>query len=147
MHLEIIHEFYANALPMEGSPFTFKTWVREKEIDFSMSAINKFLEKPWTLGNDEIDGYRLQLEKGNWDFEKLRGKFCIPRHTYELNASGKPLKFNRKSLTTEAQVLRSVVLYNIRLQSHTLFILVETAGLSSNMQDEEPIDIAWGHIK
>ncbi|KAL5064563.1 hypothetical protein RYX36_026300 [Vicia faba] len=63
-------------LPMEGSPISFKTWVRGKEIDLYISVINEFLGNPCTLGDDELDEYHIQLAKGNWDFESLRNKLC-----------------------------------------------------------------------
>ncbi|KAL5078649.1 hypothetical protein RYX36_007070 [Vicia faba] len=65
LHLEIVREFYVNALPMEGSPFAFKTWVRGKEIDFSRSAINEFHGNPCAFGDDKLDEYHIQLVKGN----------------------------------------------------------------------------------
>ncbi|KAL5100043.1 hypothetical protein RYX36_004370 [Vicia faba] len=142
MHLEIVHEFYANALPMEGSPFAFKKRVRGKKIDFSRSAINKFLRNPCTLGDGELDEYHIQLAKRNLDYKHSRAKLCKGGHTYEVNALRNPLKFNRKSLKTKAQVLMFVVLYKIRPRSHTSSIPVETTCLLSYMLDEATIDIA-----
>ncbi|KAL5071196.1 hypothetical protein RYX36_022083, partial [Vicia faba] len=88
---------------MKGSPFAFKKWVRRKEIDLSMSAVNEFLRNPCTLGDDELDEYHIHLAKENWDFEQLRAKLCKRGHTYEINALGHLLKFNRKSLKTKDQ--------------------------------------------
>ncbi|KAL5100365.1 hypothetical protein RYX36_004692 [Vicia faba] len=89
---------------MDESPFAFKTWVRGKEVDFSRRAINEFLGNPYTLGDDELDDYHIQLAKGNWDFENLRATLCKRGHTYEVNVSGHLLRFSRKILKTNAQV-------------------------------------------
>ncbi|KAL5079433.1 hypothetical protein RYX36_007854 [Vicia faba] len=115
---------------------------RGKDIDFSSSAINKFLGNPCTLGDDELDEYHIQLAKGNWDFEQLRARLCKSGHTYEVNASGHPLKFSQKSLKTNDQVLMCMILYNLRPLSNTSSIPVETISLLSYMLDEATIDIA-----
>ncbi|KAL5098286.1 hypothetical protein RYX36_002613 [Vicia faba] len=73
---------------------------------------------------------------------RCQGTNYVSWHTYELNTTGKPLKFSRKSLTTEAQIIMYVVLYNIRTWSYTSSIPVETVGLLSYMLDEATIDIA-----
>ncbi|KAL5053117.1 hypothetical protein RYX36_033799 [Vicia faba] len=114
---------------MKGSPFAFKTWVRVKQINFSRSAINEFLGNPCTLDDDELDEYHIQLARGNWKFDHLRAKLCKREHTYEVNALGHLLKFQQKSLKAKAQVLMCVILYNIRPQSHTSSILVQTDNL------------------
>ncbi|KAL5073142.1 hypothetical protein RYX36_012126, partial [Vicia faba] len=38
LHLEIVHEFYLNALPLEGSPFDFKTWATESHFVYSYGS-------------------------------------------------------------------------------------------------------------
>src|SRR3954466_11958026 len=104
-HLEIVREFYANAVPneeflVEGVPFEFKTWVRGKEIDFSRQAIREFLGTQLPFEDGELCGYHVQLARGNFDWEHLREVLCLRKQSYDLNPSLQPQKFSRKSLST-----------------------------------------------
>ncbi|KAI5426646.1 hypothetical protein KIW84_032175 [Lathyrus oleraceus] len=56
--------------------------------------------------------------------------------TYVTNALGHPTKFNRWDLNTAAQVLMTLVLYNIRPMSNTSSIPMDTAYLLYYIIDE-----------
>ncbi|KAL5062187.1 hypothetical protein RYX36_023924, partial [Vicia faba] len=117
LHLEIVREFYANVLPNkdlpEGRPYGFKTWVKGKYISFLREVISEYLGNTLTLEENDLCEYHQKLTSGNWDFEQVKRKVVLPGYTYELNVVGKPLKFLRKNLKKEAQVLMALVLYNI----------------------------------
>ena len=140
VNVELVREFYANALPAEGSEFRFASVVRGKLVSFSRTAINSFLGINWTAPEDQPDVYHEHLARGNWDYDMLRNKLCLSGHSYELNRAGQPLKFNRASLKTSARVMMCVALYNLRPRSHTSSIPMETVGLIAYMLDEEQID-------
>src|ERR1051325_1803709 len=140
VNVELVREFYANAIPAEGSEFRFASIVRGRLVSFSRTAINNFLGINWTAPEDQLDVYHEHLARGNWDFNMLRSKLCLSGHSYELNRAGQPLKFNRSNLKTSARVLMCVALYNLRPRSHTSSIPMETAGLIAYMLDQEQID-------
>ncbi|KAL5061618.1 hypothetical protein RYX36_023355 [Vicia faba] len=131
LHVEIVREFYANALPiMEGETFEFKTWVRGKEISFSINSISEYLGNPLPVADDELCKYHKRLARGNWNIEHVKDKLMLTRQCYEVNVVGKTLKFLWKNMMIIAQVIMVVVLYNIRPHNHPLFILMEIACLS-----------------
>src|SRR4051812_34995178 len=49
INTEALREFYANALPIEGERYPFKTKVGGRSIDFSRDAISEFLGHPLVL--------------------------------------------------------------------------------------------------
>src|ERR1043165_765442 len=114
VNVELVREFYANAILAEGQAFPFTSVVRGKVVSFSRTAINSYLGINWTAPEDQLDVYHEHLARGNWDFDMLRSKLCLSGHSYELNRAGQPLKFNRASLKTSARVMMCVALYNLR---------------------------------
>src|ERR1051325_9945296 len=143
VNVELVREFYANAIPTEGREFPFTSVVRGKLVSFSRTAINNYLGINWTAPEDQLDIYHEHLARGNWDHAMLRRKLCLSGHSYELNKAGQPLKFNRSSLKTSAHVLMCVALYNLRPRSHTSSIPMETAELIAYILDQTQIDFGW----
>src|ERR1051325_10852792 len=139
VNVELVREFYANAIPTEGRDFQFTSLVRGKVASFSRSAINSYLGINWTAPEDDLDVYHEHLARGNGDHDMLRRKLCLSGHSYELNKAGQPVKFNWSSLKTSARVLMCVALYNLRPRSHTSSIPMETADLIAYMLDQAQI--------
>lgn len=54
LNYEIIREFYANTLPIEGMRCSFTTMVRGRQVSFSKDVINEYLGNPLTLIDDEL---------------------------------------------------------------------------------------------
>lgn len=71
LNYEVIREFYANALPMQGQEYPFTTMVQGRIIFFDRNAINDYLGNPLTLEEGEIDAYSKCVVHGNWDMEKF----------------------------------------------------------------------------
>src|SRR3954464_4442897 len=142
--VEIVREFYANALPPSSwsgtEAYPFKTWVRGKAIDFSKEAIFDFLDNPLALV-EECE-YHPRLNRGNWDAESIKERICRSGFTYTLTKAGLPKTFTRIQLTEEAQLVTSVVLYNIRPRSHTSSITIDTAGLVQGILKGDNIDVS-----
>ncbi|KAL5074805.1 hypothetical protein RYX36_013789 [Vicia faba] len=121
LNLEIVREFYVNALPLDGGRFEFKNWVQ---------------------ADDELCEFHDILARKAWDFESVKNKLCLPGFSYELSAGGIPQKFIRGSLKTKAQLLMTVVLYNIRPHSHTSSIPMEVGGLLDCILEGKTVDVA-----
>lgn len=85
--------------------------------------------------------YHPRLARGNWDAEAMKEILCKPGKTHELTTSGGPKKFLRRHLTKDAQVVASVVQYNLRPQSHTYYVPMNTVGLVYCILKEELVDI------
>lgn len=54
VNYDVVRKFYANAVPREGEPFQFETYVRGKQIQFNRDAINEILEWPSNFGMIEL---------------------------------------------------------------------------------------------
>jgi hypothetical protein len=66
INTEIVRDFYANAQPIEGEDFNFKTMVRGRVINFNRQDINDYLWKPYKLTHpDELFPFHLQQNQGN----------------------------------------------------------------------------------
>ena len=60
INTEIVREFYANAMPLEGEAFSFKTMTRGRVINFDRQGINEYLGKPYKLKTpDELCPFHL----------------------------------------------------------------------------------------
>lgn len=60
-----------------------------------------------------------------------------------MNASGLPVKFLRKDMNVNAQVLMTMLLYNISPRSHTSSIPIYTTCLLCCILDERQVDVMW----
>lgn len=56
LNYDMIKEYYANSIPSECEPFTFKIMMRERErvVSFSRDAINEYLGDPLSLGAHQL---------------------------------------------------------------------------------------------
>ncbi|KAI5433295.1 hypothetical protein KIW84_020539 [Lathyrus oleraceus] len=61
---------------------------------------------------------------------------------YVINALGLPVKFLRKDMNVNAQVIKIPLLYNIRPKSHTSSINIDTACLLHYILDKRQVDVA-----
>lgn len=68
---EIIREFYANALPIEGLKYPFTTMVQGRIISFDRNAINEYLGSPLNLEEGETDSYSRHVAQGNWNIQRI----------------------------------------------------------------------------
>lgn len=105
------------------------TMVRGRPISLSRDAINVYLDNPLTLEDCVLCEYGKRLARGNWNIELVKETLVLTGKSYEVNDLGAPKKFLRKDLTTKAQVLMTLVFYNIRPRSHASSIPLDTAYL------------------
>ena len=117
--VDIVREFYANALPVGNEPFSFTSWVRGKKVEFSKEAIQDFLDNPLALVEEGQCEYQMHAPtvrnpNGTWDVEAIRERICKEGKSYEVNAEGSAKHFLRKNLKTSAQLVTTMILYNLR---------------------------------
>lgn len=141
LNYEIVREFYANDIPVEDQPYSFITMVIRTRISFSRDAINTYLGNPLTLEDGMLCEYGKRLARGGWNIELVKDALVLPRKSYEVNAAGAPKNFLRKNLTMIAQVLMTLVLYNIRPRSHTSSILLDITYLLYYILDDIQVDV------
>lgn len=73
----------------------------------------------------------------------IKKALVFPGSSYVVNASGLSVKFLRKDMNVNAQVLMTLLLYNTRPKSHTSFVPIDNACLLYYILDERQMDVAW----
>ena len=61
INTNILREFYANAFPSEGTPFSFSTKVAGRTIHFNRDAISEFLGDPLILKEGQLCFYQATI--------------------------------------------------------------------------------------
>ncbi|KAL5056477.1 hypothetical protein RYX36_037159 [Vicia faba] len=61
VNTDILREFYANAFPSEGTPFSFSTKVAERTIHFNRDVISEFLGDPLILKEGQLCCYQAAI--------------------------------------------------------------------------------------
>lgn len=110
---DVVIEFYANAVPKEGEPFRFTTFVRGKELRFDRETINEVLGNPSNLAPGELDKFTWALGRHS-DFDAMARMILQEGRNVQVKNVGFPVWYSREDMTPEAQVLLLLVLYNIR---------------------------------
>ncbi|MCI84431.1 hypothetical protein A2U01_0105709, partial [Trifolium medium] len=49
INIDLVREFYANAMPIKDQQYSFTTMVRGIALDFGRDAINEYLGNPYQL--------------------------------------------------------------------------------------------------
>ena len=125
---DLVREFYANALLVEGEQFVFRTTVRGKALYFDRNNINIFLGNSLYMSLHEFDEFNKELGKLR-DHGSIAHTIFQEGRTVELNAAGIPFRYNREDMTPEAQVVLLLVLHNINPKLHRSSIPVDVALL------------------
>ncbi|GAU30940.1 hypothetical protein TSUD_143880 [Trifolium subterraneum] len=142
---EIVNEFYANALPMEGEEFSYTTMVRGKEVHFDRNTINEYLGNPFNMPrNQELFAFKEQLNRGNWNIPamvtallRINGGF-----DYRDRPNPRPLRALRNQMTTFTQLLLLLVLRNIQPCSHMSDGTTDVMGLIYYIDQGWEVDVA-----
>ncbi|CAJ2652977.1 unnamed protein product [Trifolium pratense] len=138
-----VREFYANAYPSEGEPFSFTTMVRGKTIRFDRNAINEYLGNPFTLpAHETLCDFQKQRARRNWDIDNMRRKLLRPNHDFQYGTTNNPLRALRDDMRTFTQLLFLLVLYNIQPNSHPSDATMSILGLIHYMNEGLEVDLA-----
>ncbi|KAL5066110.1 hypothetical protein RYX36_027847 [Vicia faba] len=126
VNMDILQEFYANAFPSEGTPFSFSTKVAGRIIHFNRDAINEFL----AAINAEAN------------VDKISKAILLEGRSVERNSSRVAICYHRDDLKPEAQVLLLFILHNVRPRSHAFTFTVNTTKLLHLMMTGQRINVA-----
>lgn len=105
LNYEIVREFYSNALPIEGMRYPFITFVSIKEVSFTRGEINDYLDNPLTLEEGEECAYYKMVHRADWNIEFIKEALIFMGRSYIVNALGVQVKFLRKDMNVNSQVV------------------------------------------
>ncbi|KAL5059909.1 hypothetical protein RYX36_031513 [Vicia faba] len=63
LNFELVKEFYANVLPLEGIYYTFCTFVRGRVVSYTRDAINQYLGNSLTLQVEQNCSYYKMVDR------------------------------------------------------------------------------------
>ncbi|KAL5063787.1 hypothetical protein RYX36_025524, partial [Vicia faba] len=69
LNYDLVHEFYANALPIEGVCYTFCSFVRGRAMSFARDEISQYFGNPLTLQRGEIYAYQNRVSSKKWKLD------------------------------------------------------------------------------
>ncbi|KAL5100000.1 hypothetical protein RYX36_004327 [Vicia faba] len=127
INTDILREFYANAFPSEGTPFSFSTKVAGRKIHFNRDEISEFL----AAINAEAN------------VDKISKAIMLEGRSVERNSSGVAIHYHRDDLKLESQVLLLFIMHNVRPRSHASTFIIDMAKLLHLMMTGRRIDVAW----
>lgn len=137
-----MRELYSNALPIEGMRYPLTTFIRGKEVSFTRDEINGYLDNPLNLEEGEEYAYYKRVHRADWNIELVKEALIFPGRSYVVIALGLPVKFRRKDMNVNAQVLTTLLLYNIGPMSHTSSIPIDTYCLLYYILDKRKVNVA-----
>ena len=142
INTEIVREFYANAMPMEGEAFSFKTMIRGRVINFDRQGINDYLGKPYKLNHpDDLCPFHIRQNKGNWDHREIQATILKPGTGYEKSVTGRDT-VKKCNMTLIAQTICKLILFNIKPKSHLSTCTIDIPPLIHYILTDEPVDVA-----
>ena len=139
--IDIVHEFYANALPNDDEPFTWTTRVSGRQVAFDRDAINRVLGEPLHLGVNERDVYHRDLRLHR-DTNTISATLLFEGKSVEVNRSGVPVRYHREDMIPLAQLILMLVLTNIKPKSHASTVPIPVAHLVHCILTNVQIDVA-----
>ncbi|MED6163540.1 hypothetical protein PIB30_081012 [Stylosanthes scabra] len=115
---DLVHEFYSNAVRTEeglasGEDYPYTSFVRGKEVDFSVAKIREVLRiKHMTLGA-EIDFKTRQFEDQRLD-DVIR-EICMPGAQWKMSSSQlpHPIQLRRQDLTPVARGWAEFIIHSM----------------------------------
>ncbi|KAL5052877.1 hypothetical protein RYX36_033559, partial [Vicia faba] len=141
INMEILREFYANAFPLEGTPFSFSTKVGGRTIHFNRDEISEFLGDPLILKEGQLCFYQDAIN-AEANVDKISKAIMLEGRSVERNSLGVAIHYHRNDLKPEAQVLLLFILHNMRPRSHASTFTMDTAKLLHLMMIRPRIDVA-----
>ncbi|XP_050909476.1 uncharacterized protein LOC127123285 [Lathyrus oleraceus] len=139
--IDIVCEFYANALPNDDEPFTWTTRVSGRQVAFDRDAINRVLGEPLHLGVNERDAYHRDLRLHR-NTDTIFAALLFEGKSVEVNPSGVPMRYHREDMIPLAQLILMLVLTNIKPKSHTSTVPIPVAHLVHCILTNVQIDVA-----
>lgn len=95
LNFEIIKEFYANVIPLEGIEYSFTTLVRGEVIAFDKNVINEYLGIPLNLEEGETNAYSRWMQRGSWYIGRISQAILARGRTIVKKVVGVPTKFKK----------------------------------------------------
>jgi len=142
INTEIVREFYANAMPLEGEEFNFKTMIRGRVINFDRQGINDYLGKPYKLKHpDDLCPFHIQQNKGILDHKVIQETILKSGTTYEKSVTERDT-VKKCNMTPIAQTVCKLILFNIQPNSHLSTCTIDISPLIYYILTDQPIDIA-----
>jgi len=144
VNVEIVREFYANAMPnLVTAPFTFKTYVRGREIFFDRDAIIEYLGNPYELANpSELCDYHEIIAHERYNIPVLEQTIMKPGYFFDRGDTVKKTNAKYKNMPLPTQVCLKLILHNIRPNSHISLTTLEVCALIYYILEGIRVDIA-----
>jgi len=135
MNGAVIREFYANAWPADRTEFPKQSWVRGKFVRFDRHSINRYLATQLfeKFEDESRDDHNEYFSAGDYNEGDISNAICLPGRTFDVNASGEPLRYKRSYLKPLAQVWCVFLLSNIFPTEHTSDIVIDKAHILWSM--------------
>lgn len=142
INTEIVREFYANAMPVEGEEFSYTTFIRGRVINFDRQSINDYLGKPYTLRRpDDLCPFHLQQNRGNWDHKQIQETIMKPGKGYQKSLTGRDT-VKKCDMTPIAQTICKLILFNVKPKSHLSTCTIDIPPIIWYILSGQPLDIA-----
>ncbi|KAL5071874.1 hypothetical protein RYX36_022761 [Vicia faba] len=143
INFDIIREFYANSIPIEDVWYSYCSFIRGRAVSFDRNLVSQYLNRPLTLQRGELFSYKKMVASKKWRLDLVSETLALtPNHGFFLNASNQLVHFKRCDMNIKAQLYATLLLYNIKLRSHTSTIIIDSACLLHYMIKGWHIDVA-----
>src|SRR3954469_494732 len=142
INADLVREFYANAIPIEGRVYTYTSYVRGRGISFSRDAINNFLGRPSPRAAGEKCEYARKKAAKTWNMQEIADLLSFERRGFTLNPSGYIQKMDRKNMSQMAQLYTVFLLNNVMPRSHTSDLTIDMSCLLFWIMTGGEVDVA-----
>jgi len=149
LNAELVHEFYANALPKNPhtDPFPFETYVRGRTIRFDREAINKYLGDPSPLEDEsDMDDFHDKQNRGTFSLttqhEEINRSILLEGFNYDISDAGRVHRAQYKFMTNHAKIIQKFILYNVMPNSHLSDCTIDVCPLIYSILKGIRVDIA-----
>src|SRR4051812_3866601 len=141
INVDIVREFYANAMPTEDAKYVRKTVVRGRVISFNRAAISSYLGDPLALPENGCEYARIHRAR-QWNMDEVAETLSFESRGFSLNPSGIPVKMDRGNMNQMAQLHLTLLLNNLKPKSHNSDLTLANSCLLFAMMTGIEIDIA-----
>jgi len=148
LNAELVHEFYANALPENPHTelFPYETFVRGRVIRFDRDAIHQYLGDPFPLRPGDMDDFHIKQNMGHFTLpephEEIKRFILLEGCNYDVSEAGREYRAQYKALTNPAKIIQKFLLHNVMPNSHLSDCVVEVCPLIYYILKGIKVDIA-----
>jgi len=136
LNAELVHEFYANALPKNPhiELFPYETFVRGRVIRFDRDAFKQYLGNPFPLQYPhDMDDFHAKQNMGHFTLPEphveIKRFILLEGCNYDVSDAGREYHAQYKALTNPAKIIQKFLLQNVIPDNHLSDCVLEVCPL------------------